>query len=125
MARAITDLTHNKGLDFHWGPLQVVAFQQLKDRFTSMPILKHFDLTFKVIIETDASNFVIGCILSHRHVGKLHSVAYHSRKMELAEKNYDIFDKKLLVVVETFKHWKPYCYGAHFPIRVFTDGQNL
>jgi hypothetical protein len=45
VAGPITDLTRNKGLDFHWGPTQTVAFQQLKDAFTSMPILKDFDLT--------------------------------------------------------------------------------
>jgi hypothetical protein len=83
----------------------VVAFQQLKDAFTSIPILKHFDPALEVITEMDTGNFAIGCILSQKYVGKLHPVAYHSRKMELAEKNYDIEDKELLVVVEAFKHW--------------------
>jgi hypothetical protein len=45
--------------------------------------------------------------------------------MEPIEKNHDIYDKKLLAVVEAFKHWQPYCYGARFPILVFTDHQNL
>jgi hypothetical protein len=105
VARPITDLTRNKGLDFHWGPMQTVAFQQLKDVFTSIPILKHFDPSLEVIIETDASNFAIGCILSQKHNGRLHPVAFHSRKMEPAEKNYDIHDKEILAVVEAFKHW--------------------
>jgi hypothetical protein len=69
VAQPITDLTRNKGLDFHWEPLQLVAFQQLKDTFTSMPILKLFDPALEVIIETDASNFAIGYILSQKHVG--------------------------------------------------------
>jgi hypothetical protein len=86
VARPLTDLTRNKGLDFHWGPMQTVAFQQLKDACTSTPILKHFDPAIEVIIETDASNFSIGCILSQKHDGRLHSVAFHSRKMELAER---------------------------------------
>jgi hypothetical protein len=55
----------------------VVAFQQLKDVFTSMPILKHFDLAQEVIIETDVSNFAISCILSQKHEGQLYLVAYH------------------------------------------------
>jgi hypothetical protein len=125
VARPITDLTQNKGLDFHWGPTQMVAFQQLKDAFTSTPILKHFDLSLQVTIETDASNFAIGCILSQKHNGRLHPVAFHSRKMEPAEKNYDIHDKELLALVEAFKHRRPYCHGARFPILVFTDHQNL
>jgi hypothetical protein len=69
VARPIIDLTRNKGLDFHWGPHQVVVLQQLKVTFTSTPILKHFDLTLEVIIETDVSNFTIGCILSQKHAG--------------------------------------------------------
>jgi hypothetical protein len=125
VARPITDLTQNKGLDFHWGPMQVVVFQQLKDVFTSTPILKYFDSALELIIETDASNFAIGCILSKRHAGKQHPVAFHSRKMELTERNYDIHDKELLAVVEVFKHCRPYCHGARSPILVCTDHQNL
>jgi hypothetical protein len=47
----------------------VVAFQQLKDAFTSTPFFKHFDSTLKVNIETDASNFAIGCIQYQKYVG--------------------------------------------------------
>jgi hypothetical protein len=49
--------------------MQVVAFQQLKDSFSSTLILKHFDPSLDVIIETDASNFAIGCILSQKYNG--------------------------------------------------------
>jgi hypothetical protein len=107
VASPITDLSRNKGLDFHQGPTQMVAFRQLKDAFTSIPILKDFDPSLQVIIETNASNFAIGCILSQKHNRRLHPVAFHSRKMEPAEKNYDIHDKELLTVVEAFKHWRP------------------
>jgi hypothetical protein len=93
--------------------------------FTSMPVLKHFNLALEVIIETDTSNLAIGCILSQKHVRQLHPIAFHSRKMELAEKNYDIDDKELLAVVEAFQDWQPHCHGKRFPILVFTDHQNL
>jgi hypothetical protein len=90
-----------------------------------MPILRHLDLALEVIIEIDASNFAIGCILSQKYMGNLHLVAYHLRKMELAEKKDDIHDKELLVVVEVFKHCRPYCHGACFLNLVVTDYQNL
>jgi hypothetical protein len=125
VARPITDLTRSKDLDFHWGPLQTVAFQQLKDVFTLTPILKRFDPTLEVIIETDASNFAIGCILFQKQNGRLHLVAFYSRNMEPADRNHDIHDKELLAVVEAFKHWRPNCHGARFPILVITDHQNL
>jgi hypothetical protein len=82
----------------------MVAFQQVKDAFTPTPILKHFDPSLEDIIETETSNFAIGYILSQKHNGQLHPVAFHSRKMEPAEKNYDIHAKELLAVVEAFKH---------------------
>jgi hypothetical protein len=56
-------------MDFHSGPIKVLAFQQLKDTFTSIPILKHFELGLEVIIEMNASNFAIGYILFQKQVG--------------------------------------------------------
>jgi hypothetical protein len=102
-----------------------MQYELNKKKITSTPILKHFDPALDVIIETDTSNFAVGCKISQKHAGKLHLIAFHSRKMELAEKNYDIHDKELLAVVEAFKHWRPCCHGARFPILVFTDHQNL
>jgi hypothetical protein len=67
----------------------------------------------------------ISCILSQKHEGRLHPMAFHLRKMEPAENNYDIHDEELLAVVEAFKHWQPYCHEVHFAIVVFTDHQNL
>jgi hypothetical protein len=49
--------------------MQTAAFQQLQDAFTSIPMFKHFDPVLEVIIETDASNFAIGSILSQKNNG--------------------------------------------------------
>jgi hypothetical protein len=87
VAQPITDLTQNRGLDCYWGPLQVVVFQQLKDTFTSRPVLKYFDPALDIIIETNTSNFTICHIQSQKHKGKLHHDTYHWSKMKLAEKN--------------------------------------
>jgi hypothetical protein len=93
--------------------------------FTSITILKHFDPSKEVIIETNASNFTIGCILSQKYDKHMHPIAYHSRKIEPARKNHDIHDKELLAVVEAFKYWRSYCHSVQFPILVITDHQNL
>jgi hypothetical protein len=95
VARPIIDLTCNKGLDFHWRPLEEIMFEQVKDAFTAMPILMHFDPALEAIIERYASNYVIGCIRFQKHVGQLHPITYHSRKMKMVQKNYDIHDKDL------------------------------
>jgi len=79
-----------------------------------------------VINETNASDFVIGAILSQRDEEKrLHPVAFHSRKFQTAEINYEIHDKELLAVEDAFKHWRQYCEGATHQVQVYSDHQNL
>jgi len=79
-----------------------------------------------VIIETDASDFAIGAILSQRDKeGRLHPVAFHSQKSQPAEINYEIHDKELLAIVDAFKHWRRYREGATNQVQVFSDHQNL
>jgi len=79
-----------------------------------------------VIIETDTSDFALGAVLSQRDgENRLHPVEFHSRKFQPAEINYEIHDKELLAVVDTFKHWQPYCEGAMHQVQVVSDHQNL
>ena len=79
-----------------------------------------------MIIETDASDFAIGAVLSQREEHeRLHPVAFHSRKLQPAETNYEIHDKELLAIVDAFKHWRRYCKGATHQVQVFSDHQNL
>jgi len=52
-------------------------------------------------------------------------VAFHSRKFQSAEINYEVHDKELLAVVDAFKHWRRYCEGAAHQVQVFSDHQNL
>jgi hypothetical protein len=56
-----------------------------------------------VVIETDASDFAIGAVLSQIIDGRLHHIAYHSQKMDKAEINYEIYDKEMLAIVSAFK----------------------
>ena len=88
--------------------------------------MAHFDAAKPVIIETDASDFAIGAVLSQRNEeNRLHPVAFHSRKFQPAEINYEIHDKELLAVVDAFKHWRQYCEGATHQVQVYLDHQNL
>jgi len=90
------------------------------------PILAHFDPQRPVIIETDASDFAIRAVLSQRDdKGHLHPVAFHSRKFQPAEINYEIHDKELLAIVDAFKYWRRYCEGAAQQVQVYSDHQNL
>ena len=76
-------------------------------------------------METDASDYALGCILSQFHGKRLHLVAFHSRKLSTAERNYDIYDKEFLAILVAFMEWKHYLEGTEKPITVYTNYQNL
>jgi len=127
IARPLTQLTKKeKKEEWSWNPEAQAAFEKLKQRFTTAPILAHFDPAKTVVIETDASDFALGAVMSQRdEENHLHPVAFHSRKFQPAEINYAIHDKELLAVVDAFKHWRRYCEGTTQQIQVFSDHQNL
>jgi len=56
---------------------------------------------------------------------RLHPFAFHSRKLNDEERNYEIHDKELLAILEAFQEWKHYLLGANNPVTVYTDHQNL
>jgi len=66
-------------------------------------MIRHFDPDIPAIIETDASKFATGAILSQKHEKRLHPVAFHSKKMTPTEINYDVHDKEMLAIVQAFE----------------------
>jgi len=110
---------------FSPGREQEEAFEELKTRYTMVPILSHFDPGRRTVVETDASDFVLGCVMSQYQGRRLHPVAFHSRKLNSAETNYQIHDKELLAIMKAFKEWKRYLWGQEEPVTVYSDYQNL
>jgi hypothetical protein len=56
---------------------------------------------------------------------KLHPNAFHARKFSPAEINYEIHDKELLAIVDSFKAWRRYLEGSLYTVQVFIDHKNL
>ena len=108
-----------------WGPEQNKAFEELKMRLITASILGHFFLDRETIVETDASDFALGLVLSQFKDKRLHPVTFHSRKLSDAERNYQIHDKELLTILQAFKEWPHYLVGTKDPITVYTHHQNL
>jgi hypothetical protein len=79
------------------------AFKTLKAAFISAPILGHFDARFSMVIETDMSDCVIRAILSQVENSFLKPLAFHSRKMDKAEIDYEIYNKEKLGFISAFK----------------------
>lgn len=108
-------------------PEAKLAFSRLRQTFTKAPILHHFDPERYIQIETNASGYAIGGILSQLtpESGQWHPVAFFSRKMIPAETRYETYDQEILAIVETFKNWRHYLEGCRFEVLVLTDHNNL
>ena len=91
----------------------------------SAPILRHFYPELQCVIECDGSDFGISAILSQEVEGRLHPVAFHSRKMNKHEINYEIHNKELLAITSAFKEWTRYLEGARLKINIYTDHEGL
>ena len=115
-----------------------LPFIQLRQAFVKAPILHHFDPESHIRIETDASNYAIGGVLSQlssgtrpdgvvtkANLGQWHLVAFFSRKMILAETWYKTYDGKLLAIVEAFKTWRHYLEDCKHEVLILTDHNNL
>jgi hypothetical protein len=115
-----------KNKPFSWNPTAQATFDTLKMAFTSVPILIHPDPAKPFIVETDASDFALGAILSQFGIdGLLHPVTFYSRKLTSAEINYQVYDKELLAIIMAFEQWRPYLVGAQHRVQVLTDHKNL
>ena len=120
----LTRLTR-KSAEWAWTDKCQAAFDTLKSAFTSAPILVQWDPDAQVIVETDASDYALGAILSIVVQDEVHPVAFHSRTFSSTELNYDVHDKELLAIFEAFRTWRHYLEGTPSPIDVITDHKNL
>ncbi|KAF4627116.1 hypothetical protein G7Y89_g11043 [Cudoniella acicularis] len=107
------------------------SFKALKEAFTTTPVLIHFNPEKRIRVETDASKFAIaGSICQQewnadRTKMHWHPVAFWSRKLSAAERNYTTYDGEMLAIVECFKQWRHYLEGSQHTIEVLTDHNNL
>lgn len=77
-------------------------------------------------MQMDASAFAIGATLTQPDDEEVHyPVAFFSASLQPAEINYNIYDRELLAIVRAFRHWHHHLLGAHFPITVLTNHNNL
>jgi len=107
-SRIVILLTHliRKDVLFVWFQKCLIAFNILKKVFTFKIILDHYNSDHKIVIEINTSNYVFKNILFQYDENKiLYSVAYFSKKHNSIECNYEIYDKKLMIIVHAFKKW--------------------
>ena len=95
------------------------AFQQLKVALTTAPVLGYPKHVGRMVLDTDASGEALGAVLSQIQDGHEVVLAYMSKALGEAERNYCITRKELLAVFEACKTWHLYIYGR--PVVVRTD----
>ena len=118
IAAPMTRLTR-KEVKFDWDDRCEEAFQELKKRLTSAPILIVPDRGQGYTVYCDASRAGLGCVLMQsRRV-----VAYGSRQLKNHEQNYPTHDMELAAVVFALKIWRHYLYGKEF--EVYSDHKSL
>lgn len=105
-----------KEVPFKWTSEQQNAFESLRDRIRSQPILQYPDFKKPFLVTTDASNYAIGAVLSQGIIGKDLPIAYGSRALNSAEINYFTTEKELLACVWAVQHFRPYLYGRDFTL---------
>lgn len=118
IASSLHALTSTK-TTFQWGRPQQKAFDTLKEKLSTAPVLVLPDLHQPFEIETDASGFAMGAVLMQG--GK--PVYYHSETFSGAVSNYPTYDKELYALVQSVKKWKHYLMGKETIIH--TDHQPL
>jgi len=106
LVKSFIQLTR-KNTSFVWNKICVQVFDNLKKQVSSISVLRHFDLKRQAILKINALNYVKGEIISQYNDKKvLHSMIFYSKSMILAEINYHIYNKKLLIIIQCFEHWR-------------------
>ena len=124
----VAHLPHNltkKEEPFRWEQDQQHAFDTLKEHFTTAPVLVFPDLDCKFRLESDASNFATGTVLSIEKNGIWHPIAFSSHSMMPQERNYLVADKEMLSVIQALEQWRHYLKGARHQFEIWNDHANL
>ncbi|KAI9549855.1 pol polyprotein [Daphnia sinensis] len=122
IAKPLTNLSR-KGKPFVWTSEQQNSFQTLKTALTSSSVLGHPNYELPMEIHCDACDYGIGAVLIQHQDGKERVLAYASRLLSSAERNYSITEKECLALVWSIQKFKIYVWGTK--IRIITDHHAL
>ena len=123
IAEPLHQLTRKTSKGFLWTPACQDAFDELKLRLTTAPILTFPDFSKEFILHTDASATALGAVLCQEKEGVEHVIAYWSRQLNKPERNYSTIEREALATVAAIKEFYPYLYG--FSFKLFTDHNPL
>ncbi len=124
IAKNLTKLTGK--VEWIWTHLQQEAFNKLQNEIASERVLVIPKPNQPFRMETDASDFAVAAILSQLDEDNVWKpVAFLSKALNDAERNYEIYDKEMLAIMKGFYEWAHYLKGTETTTEVLTDHQNL
>ena len=116
----------SKNKTFEWSDDHQIAFETLKGKFLTEPVLMIPDQTKPFEIECDASAYASGAVLLQQDSnGARHPVAYYSRAFNQAERNYHCSEQELLAIIRALNEWRYYLEGSPHATIVWSDHENL
>ncbi|XP_049267997.1 uncharacterized protein K02A2.6-like [Rhipicephalus sanguineus] len=111
-------------VSWEWREDHERAFQRSKELLVSAAVLAHYDPKKPVVLECDASPYGVGAVLAHREdSGAERPIAFASRSLEPAERNYSHIDKEALALMFGVTKFRQYLWGRK--LEAITDHKPL
>jgi len=115
-----------KNKKWSWGDEQEKAFKQLKQVLTTRLVLVAPDLDKEMRVEADASEYATGGVLSMKcEDEKWRPVAFILKSLNEAERNYEIHDREMLVIIRCLDEWRHLLEGARNKFEIWSNHKNL
>ena len=111
---------------WNWGEEQEAVFKELKRVFTIRPVLVVPDLDKEMRVKADASEYATGEVLSIKCGDKKwRPVAFISKSLNEAERNYKIHDREMLAIIRCLKEWRYLLKGTQGRFEIWSNHKNL
>jgi transposase InsO family protein len=123
LALPLTELTHDKA-PWVWAESQQKSFESLKAALCSAPVLILPDPTKPFVLNCDSCAYAIGATLQQDHGNGLQPVAYRSKKLSPAERNYDVREREFMAIMDACSHWRHYLHSDE-PFVLKSDHSSL
>jgi len=115
--------TGPKNAPIRWSDSSITTFETIKTRLSNLVSLKFYNPKAELQLTTDASDFAIGAVLSQIENGVSEPLEFFSKKFNSAQKNYSAFDRELLAIHDSVKHFRNLLDGRSF--HIITDHKPL
>jgi transposase InsO family protein len=102
---------------FVWTAEAENAFNQIKSKLISAPILANPDFGSPFTVQTDASDRAIGAVLTQTQDGVEKVISYYSQKLSSAQRKYAATERECLAVLFAIRHFRCYIEGVHFYVQ--------